>query len=838
MAKPARRIGNLPAEATSFVGRRHELAELRKKLASARLVSLIGPGGVGKSRLALRAATDLSRGFPAGAWWVELAEVRVPGLVANAVLAALDLRDQAGTEPLVLLLAHLRERHLLLVLDNCEHLLEVSAAFATEVLRAAPGVRVIATSREPLSAPGEHVLPVPPLDLPSTDSAEPLHRLRQNEAVTLFVERAGAASGAFELTEANRRAVADLCRRLDGLPLAIELAAVRTRILTVEQILERLSDRFGLLTGAGRAALPRHKTLETAIDWSFEMLSAREQALLRRLCVFAGRFTLEDVEGVCTSDEVPAGNGLELLSSLVDKSLVIKEDARGVACHRLHETMREYAARKLVDAHEHRELQERCTVYYLSAAQRMSPQARFRLPEWLAWMDLEIDNIRPVLRRCLVESDSVRGIQLATSLAWFWITRGTTEGVRWLDELLASGPGNPETLGWSYFIRGFLAVLQGNWEAARPALEKSMTAARDAGQPVQLANALSMASIAAAMAGDRPSAQSFLDLAHDLAAELDDVPAKVAVLQGNWEAARPALEKSMAAARDAGQPVQLANALSMASIAAAMAGDRPSAQSFLDLAHDLAAELDDVPAKVGVLQARALNALYGGDFETLKLVSTEGARMSREVGDLYALHMMNLNLGGAALLAGDLEESKARYQESLRIAYRIDDRIGQYYLLGALGLHAAIAGQPKTAAQLLGASEKIRIGAGATVMPAMSPIINQARETAAAALGASRFEAELETGMRLSRDTAVSMALGEPVHPGGEETSGVGVGLLAKREAEVARLVAEGLSNKQIGARLFISERTVDSHVRSILNKLGFNSRAQIAGWVSSVPSR
>ena len=585
--------------------------------------------------------------------------------------------------------------------------------------------------------------------------------------MTLFVERAGAASGAFELTEANRRAVADLCRRLDGLPLAIELAAVRTRILTVEQILERLSDRFGLLTGAGRAALPRHKTLETAIDWSFEMLSAREQALLRRLCVFAGRFTLEDVEGVCTSDEVPEGNGLELLSSLVDKSLVIKEDARGVACHRLHETMREYAARKLVDAHEHRELQERCTVYYLSAAQRMSPQARFRLPEWLAWMDLEIDNIRPVLRRCLVESDSVRGIQLATSLAWFWITRGTTEGVRWLDELLASGPGNPETLGWSYFIRGFLAVLQGNWEAARPALEKSM-----------------------------------------------------------------------AAARDAGQPVQLANALSMASIAAAMAGDRPSAQSFLDLAHDLAAELDDVPAKVGVLQARALNALYGGDFETLKLVSTEGARMSREVGDLYALHMMNLNLGGAALLAGDLEESKARYQESLRIAYRIDDRIGQYYLLGALGLHAAIAGQPKTAAQLLGASEKIRIGAGATVMPAMSPIINQARETAAAALGASRFEAELETGMRLSRDTAVSMALGEPVHPGGEETSGVGVGLLAKREAEVARLVAEGLSNKQIGARLFISERTVDSHVRSILNKLGFNSRAQIAGWVSSVPSR
>ena len=447
MARSARRPGNLPAEATSFVGRRRELAELRKKLGGARLVSLVGPGGVGKSRLALRGATDLSRGFLAGAWWVELAEVHEPALVANAVLAALDLRDQAGTEPLVLLLGHLRERQLLLVLDNCEHLLEATAALAAEIVRAAPEVRVIATSREPLSAPGEHVLPVPPLELPSTDAAEPLQRLRQNEAVMLFVERAAAASGAFELTAANRSPVADLCRRLDGLPLAIELAAVRTRVLTVEQILGRLSDRFGLLTGGGRAALPRHKTLETAIDWSHELLSAAEQTLLRRLCVFAGKFTLEDVEAVCASDEVPARETLELVASLVDKSLVIKEDARGVACHRLHEMMREYAARKLRDAHEEEELQERCTDYYVSAAQRQSPEARFRLPDWLAWMDLEIDNIRSVLRRCLAESDSVRGIQLATSLGWFWITRATTEGVRWLDLLLASGPGNPETLG-------------------------------------------------------------------------------------------------------------------------------------------------------------------------------------------------------------------------------------------------------------------------------------------------------------------------------------------------------------------------------------------------------
>ena len=763
MARPVRRLGNLPAEATSFVGRRRELAELRKKLATARIVSLVGPGGVGKTRLAIRAATDLARGFPAGAWLVELADVRDPGLVANTVIAALDLRDQAATDPVALLLGYLENKELLLVLDNCEHLLDAAALLVTDVTRAAPGVRVVATSREPLSAPGEHVLPVPPLELPSPNATELLNLLRQNEAVRLFVERSEAASGAFELTQANQRAVVDLCRRLDGLPLAIELAAVRTRVLTVQQILDRLADRFALLTGGGYAALPRHQTLETAIDWSHELLTDGERTLLRRLCVFTGRFTLEDVEAVYSSEGEPA---LDLLSSLVDKSLVVKEEARGLACYRLHETMREYAGRKLRDAGEKETVQLRCTDYYVSRCQQMALEARFQLPSWLAWMDLEIDNIRSILRRCLNDSDSIRGIQLATSLGWFWITRATTEGVRWLDELLASGPGNPETLGWSYFIRGFLAVLQGDWTAARPALERAMRASRDAGQPIQLANSVAMASIAANMAGDRGTALHLL-------AE----------------------------------------------------------------AEVLASELDDIPTRVGVLQARSLNALFEGDFETLKLVATEGARLSRQVGDLYALHMMNLNLGGAALFSGDNEESKARYSEALRIAYQIDDRIGQFYLLAALAFHATVEGRAKKAAQLLGASETIRIGAGAVVMPVMSPVITQAEQSAIAALGKARFDVEISSGRRMSRDSAVAIALGEPDHATAVTPVDAGTGLLAKRELDVARLVADGLSNKQIGARLFISERTVDSHVRSILNKLGFNSRAQIAAWMAASQS-
>src|SRR6516165_8589960 len=379
MARPARRPGNRPAEAASFVGRRSELAEVRKKLTEARLVSLVGPGGVGKTRLAIRAAADLGRAFRDGAWLAELAEVSDPDLVDGAVLAALDLRDQAATEPRALLLSYLRDKELLLVVDNCEHLLETAARLVTGLLRAAPGVRVVATSREPLSVAGEYVVPVPPLELPDPDPGEPLAALRRSEAVMLFTERAAAASGAFELTTANQATVVDLCRRLDGLPLAIELAAVRTRVLSPAQVLDRLADRFSLLTGGSRGALPRHQTLRTTIEWSHDLLAEDERVVLRRCCVFAGRFTLDDVESVCSSPD----GGLDLMSSLVDKSLVTKEDAGGLACYRLHETMREFAGLKLAEAGEQDAVELRCAEYYRSTCQRTALAARYRLLDWL-----------------------------------------------------------------------------------------------------------------------------------------------------------------------------------------------------------------------------------------------------------------------------------------------------------------------------------------------------------------------------------------------------------------------------------------------------------------------
>jgi predicted ATPase/DNA-binding CsgD family transcriptional regulator len=763
MKRSARPVGNLPSEATSFVGRRGELAELRTKLAMARLVSLVGPGGVGKTRLGLRIATELGRRFKGGAWMIELAEVRDPSLVSNAVVSALDLRDQTATEPLALLLAFLRDKELLLVVDNCEHLLVAAAQLVTEVMRAGPGVRVIATSREPLGVSGEHLLPVQPLELPSPSATEPLTRLRQNEAVLLFTERAVAASGTFELTASNRDSVVDLCRRLDGLPLAIELAAVRTRVLSVDQIRERLSDRFALLTGGSRAALPRHQTLRTAIEWSHDLLAPDERTLLRRLCVFAGRFTLEDIESVCASDDLSADGALDLLSSLVDKSLVMREDTRDVASYRLHETMREYAALKLREADEEELLDRRCAEYYRTKIQRSATESRQQLVEWLAWMDLEIDNVRSVLRRCLVNGKLRIGIDIATFLWWYWATRATTEGARWLDTFLAAARGDPQGAGWPHFMRGFLAVLQADSTAAIPALRRAVAAAHATRQPSLLSQSLSMSSIAE-----------------------------------NW------------------------------------AGDPAAAHRLLDEAQAVTNGLDDRPATVGLLQARALNGLSDGDLDAVRSAATEGARLSRATGDVYALDMMLLNLGLASLIAGDLDEARPFMIEGLRIAHQIDDRVAQFLWLDALGYHASRSGQPRLAARLLGAARAMRRGAGAGVNAVLAPLVVEAERSATTAIGAARFKDEFDAGGRLPRDAACALALGEPAEVADAPAEDARERLLGRRQTDVARLVAEGLTNKEIGTRLFISERTVESHVRTILNKLGYSSRAQIAGWMAS----
>lgn len=763
MARPRHRVGNLPAEATSFIGRRQELAEIRKKLAIARLVSLVGPGGVGKTRLGLQIASDLGRGFPDGAWLVELAEVRDGELVTNAVLEALDLRDQSATKPLEILLSNLQNRQLLLLVDNCEHLLGAVAPLVMQILGAAPRLTVITTTREPLQVPGEHVVPIPPLHLPAENGTEPLAHLRQNEAVMLFSERAAAASGTFELTGSNQAAVVALCRRLDGLPLAIELAAVRTRALSVGQILERLTDRFALLTAGGRAALPRHQTLRTTIDWSYELLTPAEQILLRRLCVFAARFSLEDVEAVCTTDDVPASRAFDELSSLVDKSLVIKDEVGGLACYRLHETMREYAQIKLREADEVEVLEDRCVEYYRTLCLRSADRARYRLLEWLPWAELEIDNIRAVLQHCLVRGDSIRGLDIAAAMKYYWITHGTAESVRWLDQLLELGGASSRTQMRAFYLRGWLSMLKGDPAGARPFIGRAIAAARENGEPALLSESLS------------------------IAATVEDV-----------------------------------------------AGAPEAASRYLDEAEAITAGLDDFPARIELLQAQAIHAVFRRDLETVRAASVEGVRLSREAGDLYQLEAFLRNLGMVGIMSGDFHSGNAQNMEALRVARNFDNRLAQYYGLTAAALYAANTGRKRAAAQLFGAAAALGMQTGADIMGPLVPLLVLAKESSKEALGSPKFEAEFQAGTRLTRIAALRLALGESDQAEVAPSKGAPSAALGKRELEVARLVAEGLSNKQIGARLLVSDATVATHIRSIMNKLGFNSRTQIAIWIAS----
>ena len=608
-------MGNLPADATSFVGRRRELAEIRKKLTTARVVSLVGPGGVGKTRLAIRAAADLGRGFSDGAWLVELADLHDEALVTNAVVAALDLRDLAATTPLQVLASHLQDKQLLLVVDNCEHLLEATAQLVAGIIRTSPGVRVLTTSREPLQVSGEYVVPVPPLELPERDEAGPLSLLRQNEAVMLFTERAAAASGTFELTALNQAAVVQVCRRLDGLPLAIELAAVRTRALPVEQIVGLLDDRFALLTGGGREALPRHQTLRATIDWSYDLLTPGEQALLRRLCVFGGSLTAEDAGAVCSFDERSAAEMPDMLVSLMDKSLVTREDFRQRAGYRLHETMREYASLKLREANEQDLVEERCLEYYRTRCLAAADRARYDLLEWLAWADLEIDNIRAVLQRCIARGDLARGLDIAASLGYFWITRGTTESVRWLDQLLAAGDASPQTEVRACYFRGWLSLLRAEPEDARRWLARAVTTARRAGLSSGLSQSLSLAATA---------------------------------------------ENSC--------------------------GDPAAAGRLLDEAAALTLQLDDYPAAIELVQARAVHALFVGATNEAKDLSSEGVRLSQGAGDLFLLESFLRNLANVAMLAGDLDTAKAKTLAALRLARDLDNRVAQYYGLSVLGV--------------------------------------------------------------------------------------------------------------------------------------------------------
>ena len=565
---------NLPLQLTSFVGRQRDIAEVRRLLTTNRLLTLTGAGGVGKTRLGLQVAAEVLEEFRDGVWLVELAALSDSSLIPNAVASVLGVAEQPGRVLTETLAVALRGKSALVILDNCEHLIAACASVATAILRAGPQVRILATSREALRISGETVWRIPSLSLPDADRVTTAEDLVLYEAVRLFADRALAAVPDFTITTKNASAVAQVCQRLDGIPLAIELAAARMKVLAVEQIATRLDDRFRLLVGDGRMVLPQHQTLRAAIDWSYNLLPETEQVLLRRLAVFAGGWTLEAAESVCAGESVEAASILDLLTSLVDKSLVLAETKRGEARYRLLETVRQYGSDRLQDATEVTDLRRRHFDWYLGLAERTEPELGGPHEEaWGERLEEEHPNLRSALEWGMSqEVNGERVLRLAGALGYFWNRHAhVSEGRAWLDRaLLRSGGAAASVRAKALGYAGVLARLQGDYSRAAALGRESLDLRLKLEDKRGIAYALFQLGSTADYRGDAAEAKRFFteSLAHfqevgdklGISWVLNNL-GEVARAAGDYDAARAFYERSLTISRDVGSPSGIAIAL-------------------------------------------------------------------------------------------------------------------------------------------------------------------------------------------------------------------------------------------------------------------------------------
>ncbi|MBP2328568.1 non-specific serine/threonine protein kinase [Kibdelosporangium banguiense] len=505
--------GNLPADVTSFVGRRQATAEVKRVLSAARLVTLTGVGGVGKSRLALHVGRTVRRRFPDGVWLVELATLSDPALVEQTVAAALGLRDHSRRDPATVLAEFLADKHLLLILDNCEHVLDGCGHLSARLLTTVPRLSVLATSREPLGIPGEHRWPVPPLSLPPTepDTRAPAG---PRDALALFADRAAAVAPGFALSRDNEPVVARLCRRLDGLPLAIELAAARMRVMSVEQLLVRLEDRFTLLTAGHLTALPRHHTLRATVEWSFELCSEAERLLWARCSVFAGDFDLDAAEHVCAGPGLAHDEVFEAVAGLIDKSVLIREECATAVRYRILDTIRQYGRERLAETGDPAGPCRRHRDYYLHLAEQADADSGGpRQPDWAKRLRIERANLFAALDYCLTVPGQQRdGLRLAAALWFYWIACGfVRDGRYWLDQALQANPAPSRDRARALWITGWIATVQGDYQAGLALLDESRDLAQQLGNETERTYATQHLGWARLATGDPQQAIPLLD---------------------------------------------------------------------------------------------------------------------------------------------------------------------------------------------------------------------------------------------------------------------------------------------------------------------------------------
>ena len=816
---------NLPASLTSFIGRQHELDELHKLLPTTRLITLSGVGGSGKSRLALEVARQLADVYPDGVWLVELASLADPALVPTTVAAAFDVREQAPLEALV---DALRPRSLVLVLDNCEHLIDACAGLAETLLMACPELRILATSREALRVPGEVIWRVPPLSLPpelpdETQWPAPnLEQLLENEAVALFVDRVRWVKPGFALTTSNAMAVAQICRRLDGLPLALELAAARSSTLAPEQLAERLDDALRLLSGGSRTASSRQHTLRATLDWSHALLDSGEQTLLRRLAVFAGGWTLDAVEAVCAWQAEPDGGGdragivesevLTLLAQLVDKSLIQVEEAEtsgesssGVR-YRLLETVRQYCTKQLVESAEAKQSGDRHANYYLMLAEQAEPSLTG--PDqgaWLGRLEREHDNLRAELRWLAENGDVEREARLCIALLRFWGFLGyLVEGESWIADALARGKRNviPVLLR----ARLFQSAAMLAWRMGNPARSEELS---------RLSLPLFQA------AGDR---QFIAGTYHNLGA--------VAELQSNYAEAASHYREALRLREEVGDKRGAANTLHNLGNLAREQGDLDGATALYE--RELALQRE-IGTKLGIalaLSGLGVVALDKGDYALAVAMSTESHTLYQEVGAKSLNAMVLQNLGFAFTYLGEHARALEFQNQCLRVTVGNGDKRG--IACGLEGVASAIAlfdTSPQSAARsarIFGAADGLRESLNVPLPPADLAMMERSISTARNTLGEEAFNAARTAGRALPLDDVVAEALAVSDSTSIHKPAPVS---LSRREREVVELLAQGQTNAQIAAVLGMARPTADKHVSNILRKLGFSSRTDVQAW-------
>lgn len=688
---------NLPAQVTRFVGRARELADLKQRLRSTRLITLVGPGGTGKTRLSLQVAADVLEGYPHGVWLVELATSTEADRVPDAVLDALEIRSEPGRAAVDLLVDVLRARKLLLILDNCEHLIAACARMTALLLQRCPEIQILATSREPLNIAGEVLWPVPPLAQPaSQEDGEELEygELAVLESVQLFADRAQAVRPEFTLNEHNARLVAEICRRLDGIPLAIELAAARVKVLPLEQILERLDDRFRLLTGGNRTALPRQQTLGALVEWSYELLTEPERKLLRRLTVFVGGRTLEMIESVCAGDGLEAGQMLDLISSLADKSLVtVEQTSDGAPRYTMLESIWIFAEERLEQLGEAEPFRRRHLECFVALAERAEPELTGpKQKVWLDCLSVENANLNQALRTSATLPGAVEsGLRIAAALIRFWEVRND-------------------------FLDGYehLMTLLGK-------------AGPDAGLRLR----------ARAMAG----------------------AGRLAWCQDRDELAHQHYSEAQAMFQSLDLPVEVCMTEAFLGFIARNRLLRDEARAHFDRAGNLARQLGVERAWALVVNGRGTLAGDEGRLEEARKWKEEALGFFRRLGDLWVVGLIAGGLGRVCVAQGDRESARRYLHESLTVARELGNKWAVPAVLEVLADLAVLEGQGDRAVRLHGAASALRESFVLSFSPVERDACDCALAELRRRVPPDRFEAEFAAGRSLSLGAAVQLAL-------------------------------------------------------------------------------